>query len=98
MNACNENARSVSGAHAKPLLATATHKKENHMSKRSPYFPLGRLISCLSIVIVAVLCFAVPGSAQTVQPSPSPLDLQQTKDFHPLFNERERLIEEIMRL
>lgn len=68
------------------------------MSKRSLYFSLRRLIGCSAIVIAFVLCFSVRSSAQTAEPSPSPLDLSETKDFHPLFNERERLIEQIMRL
>ena len=69
------------------------------MSRRSPDFSVtGSSLGYLFIVIlVVVFCFG-RAAAQTAQPTPTPLPLEATNDFHPLFNERERLIEEIKRV
>ena len=69
------------------------------MLRRSPNFPpTGASLGYLFTVILVVVCWAAPGAAQTAPPTPTPLPLETTNDFHPLFNERERLIEEIQRL
>jgi hypothetical protein len=69
------------------------------MSKRFPYLSFtSSSVGYLFILILVVIFGAERGSAQTAQPTPTPLPLEETNDFHPLFNERERLIEEIQRL
>jgi Na+-transporting methylmalonyl-CoA/oxaloacetate decarboxylase gamma subunit len=69
------------------------------MSRRSPCLSFtGSSAGYLFIVILVIVFCVAPGAAQTAQPTPTPLPLEATNDFHPLFNERERLIEEIKRL
>lgn len=69
------------------------------MPRRSPRrsFTASSAGYLFTVIVVVVFCVA-PGAAQTAPPTPTPLPLEATNDFHPLFNERERLIEEIQRL
>jgi hypothetical protein len=69
------------------------------MSKRSPGFSFtGSSVGSLFIVILVVIFWVARGAAQTAEPTPTPLNVEQTSDFHELFNHREILIEEIRKL
>jgi len=70
------------------------------MLKRSPCPSLRDTpLAVILMSVLVVICGAIQSSAQTPQPSATPqLNLDSTNDFHPLFERRERLIEEVHRL